>query len=647
MSAQPEYERDDGPGLKADRNIVLSRQWATDLFASFAALKSAIWERHGQRLKECFGDDARKLFDEAFESVRALVDASGRDESESLRLRFHCPAWMAQQFKSRALFPKGAGEEEEARLRARLTRQWGRTGWQPLHLVQCATGLPFFRRDVLPFDMNRAREAAVYVNEFTDLLLDVRRRARASRRRHTVWRYEQAARDALTAFVSREGFEPYAPDWSPEVKVAPEAAAETDPEEDGPTVKVESIALRAAARAARIAAQLPAEETDACAVLFFERLVETWEAETGRVFPLVPPVLRRADSDESAGVSSCASPQGEIYDFPAKNDDSGLPTQDNLSAVECVEYEPEPEPRGVSLADAEAAAHACISVGVRAAKVVIIDDTKGRGEPGSCTLAEDVTMAELLERLPGYLERNRRSPVGSFTVRLRDKDDTHLIQLDDCPPEVAEVLSPLAFLIHATSPGNAQAWLALADDLTWEEYDELRYRLLNGPLKEMGTNGGAYGSTRWPGSLNRKPKRRYTDGESPRVQLLRINAGRRVSAAELEAAGLLAPPRPKPSAEEVRRIKTRLVDPNDWPDMNQFLAECDGDRSRAESKWCVRALYMGHSQSDVEAELERIGEKARVRRRDGYVRKTVASAAAWVGLNPARETPAQRDRGTL
>jgi hypothetical protein len=103
----------------------------------------------------------------------------------------------------------------------------------------------------------------------------------------------------------------------------------------------------------------------------------------------------------------------------------------------------------------------------------------------------------------------------------------------------------------------------------------------------------------------------------------------------------------------VRAIMSRLPDPNDWPDMNQYLAECDGDRSRAESKWCVRALGMGHTRHAVEAELEHIGEKARVRRRDNYVRETVEKAAQWVGMNPRREVTRHtqhvnaRARGTI
>jgi len=641
--------------LRADTNTLRARRWASDLFASHAALKSAVWELYGARLKECFRDEAKKIHDEAFETIRALVDASGRDDSASLRIRFHCPAWMAQQFKSRTLFPKDSSQEEKRRIRGRLERQWNRTGWKPLNLLQSATGLPFFRREVEDFSPNIAPKAAAYVNEYTDLLLDTRHRARAFRHKHTVWKYEQAARVTLRAYAERKDFRHYAPEWRPPAPATP-ATPKEETDEQEPTAKVESIASRSAAKAAKIIAELPAEEADACALLFVERAAQAWEKQTGREWPLSAPVLRRTDNEkttDAAGPTSCVSAPTEDCEIPSKAEENTPDHTDNLSAIEALEFEPYKEPRGVSLADAEAAAHACISVGAERLKVVFIDDTKERGDPGSCTLAEDVTPAELLQKLPAYLERNRRSPVESFTVRLRRKEDTRLIQLDDCPPEVVERLSSFAFLVHATSPGNAQAWLALADEFTHEQYDELRYRLLNGPLKATGTNGGAYGSTRWPGSLNRKPKRRYADGESPRVQLLRISAGRRVTVAELEATGLLAAPRPKPSAADMRAIRSRLPDPKDWPDMNQYLAECDGDRSRAESKWCVRAISMGHPLHAVEAELERIGEKARVRRRDNYVRETVENAAQWVGMNPRREvapsphTAPARVRGTI
>lgn len=618
--------------LLADTNTVRSRQWASDLFASHAALKSAVQEMYGDRMKECFGPKAEKVLSEAFETVRALVDASGRDDSESLRLRFHCAAWMAQQFKSRYIFPKNADEEERKRIRGSLARQWGRTGWSPLHLMQCATGLSFFRRDVVPFEMNRAREAAVFENEYTDLLLDVRRRARAFRSKHTVWRYEQAARVALRAYVTREGFRHYAPDWQPEPKAKAEMPAVEEAEEDAPTVKVESIALRAAARAAKIAATLPPAESDACAVLFFERLAETWEMGTGRAFPYVPPVLRRGDNEkrgDAESASSCASPTVDGHEYPAKNEDYLSSPHDNLSAVEVFEFEAEEEARGQSIAEAEATVTACALVGVDKMLVVFVDDTAANFEQG-CTFSEYVTPSDFHEKLPGYLERNRISAVESMTVRIRFRDDFRFLQLDDCPPAALCTLAPLSFLQLATSPGNGQSWLALDDELDEGGYRELKYRLFTtGPLGKLGVNGGAHGSVRWPGSLNRKPKRRFADGESPRVQLLRAAPGRVVTVANLEEAGLLGPLPKKSTPAQVASIKSRLP-LEGWPDINDYLARTD-DRSNPECSWAMRAIGLGFPRQSVIEKLLEVGPKARERGRD-YAELTVSRACEFVGV---------------
>lgn len=639
MSTTPEtFAADDAvsfeESLRPDANTLRARQWASDLFASHAALGSAVWEMYGSRLKECFGSESVKIHAEAFESIRALVDASGRDDSGSLRIRFHCPAWMAQQFKARTLSPKEASEEDKKRMRAALTRQWSRAGWLPLHLLQCATGLPFFRRDVVPFDVNRNRQAAVYENEYTDLLLETRRRARAFRAKHTVWRYQQAAQGALCAYVGSDNFRHYAPEWQPALNApnaAPESSAGEDAEDDEPTVKIESIALRAGARAAKIAAQLPTEEVDACAVLFLERVVEAWGKETGRVFPLVPPVIRRADNEKTSEATSRASALSESSDFPAKDKGSTPAPQDNLSAVACLGFEPEEEPRGVRLAEAEATVRVAASVGVERMFVVFVDDTVTNFKEG-CNFSEYITPSEFQQKLPAYLERNRLSPVESMIVRIRFKGDFRFLQLDDCPPAALDVLTPLSFFQAATSPGNGQSWLALAGEFDEGAYRDLRYRLLTtGPLGELGVNGGAHGSVRWPGSLNRKPKRRYADGESPRVQLLRAAPGLVITVADLDAAGLLGKPPAKLSRSELREIKSRIPSSSDWPDMDYYLSVCDGDRSRAESKWCVRAVSMGHPLASIEAELERIGSKARLRRRDNYVRETVQNAARFIG----------------
>jgi hypothetical protein len=673
VSAQPDHRPDGGQTYQeqfcADERLLEGRRLVGDLLGAFNGIREAVWRECRDALVLTEGDElkARRVCEDAFAAIAALIEAAGADDSKSLRRRFRLSAAQAEKYRRRGLvLAPGLSDEDKRRQLATWGHSWRSKSWRAVHRLQRVCHLPFVTKESDPFEANREKRAAVYTDNATDLLMAVRKTVKSQRR--TVRRMDIAVARVLADFrrdlahvcedpQNCQRPHPYAPEWSPAVPDdGPPAgtAGGSDDGEDSPTMLVEGIVTRAALKAGKIVRELPPDELDACALLFLERAGDAWLKATGRPLPTLPPCVTRADSDDlglDAEPTLRVSAQDEVGDFSAEIEEIAPGDAEKFSAsvpaVEELEFDPEPEPRGVSLADAELTAHACISVGVREVKVVFIDDTKERGAPGSCTLAEAVTTAELLERLPTYLERNSRERVQSFTVRLRRKEDTRLIQLDDCPPDVVERLSSLAFLIHATSPRNAQAWLALAEDLTWEQYEELRYRLLNGPLKATGTNGGAYGSTRWPGSLNRKLKRRYADGESPRVQLLRVNAGRRVLAAELEAAGLLAPPRPKPSADEVRRIKTRLVDPDDWPDMNQFLAECDGDRSRAESKWCVRALYMGHSQYDVEAELERIGRKASVRRRDGYVRKTVASAAAWVGLNPARETSTLRDRGTL
>jgi hypothetical protein len=197
-------------------------------------------------------------------------------------------------------------------------------------------------------------------------------------------------------------------------------------------------------------------------------------------------------------------------------------------------------------------------------------------------------------------------------------------------------LAPFAFLQVATSPGNGQTWLALPKGLTPEQYNELRRRLLS-QLKPTGANGGAYGSIRFPGSLNCKPKRRYADGEACRVQLLRAAPGRVVTEADLDAAGLLAPATPAPTPAELSTIKTRFP-VEGFPDMKAEIAATGGDRSRGEFAWCMKSLRRGFPPNIVEDELRRAGDKARTRQRDNYARETVEKAARVVGLNPSNRS---------
>ncbi len=502
------------------------------------------------------------------------------------------------------------------------------------------TACSLFERDAIPYNENRDGEPTAYTDHLTDLLIATIQRSRQSRRKR-VDRMEEAFAQCLKEFRADGRVPVYAPEWQPEPKTenVPEPKAEGDDAE--PTVKVESIVRGVARRSAKIAEPLTDEETDALGLAALVWFAEEWEKRTGR--PLrVPPVLEEADIEFSgapAEPTSCASAQGANRDFPAKTEEPTLRPPDNMSAgspaYDYMEFEPEEEPRGIDLGAAEMAVAACASVGIERVKVVVVDDEKPDGHPERITHSRGLTIEEFRRELPQLLERNRASASESLTVRIRFKGDTRWLRVDDCTPEVAELLAPFSFFQVATSPGSYQSWVAFVEGTTEAEYEEGRYRLLGGPIKASGANGGAHGAVRWPGSQNKKPSRKYSDGESPRVQLLRVAAGRMVTLGELERAGLLGPPKPKPRPDQSRAIRGRFPGANEWPDMAHYLAQTGGDRSRAESKWCVKALSVGHPRVSVVAELNYIGAKAGLRRGDDYAQTTVDKAAAWLGMNPS------------
>ncbi len=625
---------------EADQKTLAARRWISDVLAASAAVMAYLREVHGEELARLYGQEqAEEIWRNAAAAYRALIDAARRaDDGRSRLRRFSLPSWAAEAYRRRVLIPRGLTEQDERRIKGTLARAWRRDGWADVHRLQRVTQLALFERAAPEFKANRERKAADYIDHLTDLLAQVMRLAKQQGRRYGVPRFRLAARKYVEEF--RASHQPYAPDWKPTGPAGEQKVSQPRGEEAPATERLEQLAVRAGRSCGALAAGLPEEEIDAAGMLLLERLAAEWEKATGHALPLRR-VLTMADSsendpaaaDSSADADRAFSPD-ETDDFPAKTDESaGAPADiqsaEGVPAYEVREHDPEPEPRGVSRDEAEAAARAFASVGVGRLKVVFVDDTKGRNDPANCVCAEEVTVPEFVERLPLYLERTDQAPAVSMTVRAHFKGETRLLQLDDCPAEVLALVEPFTFIHFATSPGSAQAWIALADDLTPEQYDGLRRRLLK-RLEPTGANGGAYGALRWPGSLNRKPKRRYPDGESPRVQLLRAAYGRRASAAEQEAAGLLAPPRPKPSSEAARAIRGRFPGADEWPDMAQYLVETGGDRSRAESKWAVRALSLGHPRAAVEAELIRIGGKAGARRRDNYVRETVEKAARWL-----------------
>ena len=105
------------------------------------------------------------------------------------------------------------------------------------------------------------------------------------------------------------------------------------------------------------------------------------------------------------------------------------------------------------------------------------------------------------------------------------------IQLDDLAADQLPALAPAVFLTLETSPGNFQAWLALAG----REDKDFARRVRQG----TGADATASGATRVAGSLNFKDK--YAP-DFPRVAIREARAGRMTTAAELDELGLVAPP---------------------------------------------------------------------------------------------------------
>jgi hypothetical protein len=265
-----------------------------------------------------------------------------------------------------------------------------------------------------------------------------------------------------------------------------------------------------------------------------------------------------------------------------------------------------------------------VSVGAEDVVAVVVDDALPYGE--NKVDDDHLDVDKFRRALPYYLEHNLDNPTHSLCGRPRGP--RRLIQVDDCALEVARLLLPFAFLAVMTSPGNFQVWVALSDAIPDDEEFRAQkrrlYKQLNPKADKKGPNGGAHGSIRWPGTLNRKPKRRYADGESPRVQLVGVTPGRTVSLAELDDAGLLAPPPRCATPEEVRELKVKLPS-GGWPDINDYLSRA-GDRSGPECGWAMAAFKRGFPRHAIISKLKEIGPKAKTRG-DEYAEQTVA--AAW------------------
>lgn len=212
------------------------------------------------------------------------------------------------------------------------------------------------------------------------------------------------------------------------------------------------------------------------------------------------------------------------------------------------------------------------------------------------------------------------------------------VQLDDLKAQdQLDRVRPAACVMHETSPGNSQAWIAVSGAPTSkEEFKEFTRRV----RRAVGGNDkSASHATRLAGTENWKLK--YLPNP-PTVKILEANPGRVMTPSQLESLGLLAPAEPAQSSSVVdfhpRRAYPSQGRERNWPDYQRCLAGAplNGEgtgpsRSHADFFWCKMAAQRHWAAEEIEHKLLEVSEKTRESVRngdDGYVSVTVQNAIA-------------------
>jgi len=222
------------------------------------------------------------------------------------------------------------------------------------------------------------------------------------------------------------------------------------------------------------------------------------------------------------------------------------------------------------------------------------------------------------------------------------------IQLDDLrTPEQLEQVRPAAFIIHATSPGSYQAWLAISGEPEDKEAFKTLTRRVRAAIGVDSNDKSASHATRLAGTENFKTK---YGPDFPTVQIVEAHPGRVMTVEQLEHMGLVAAPEPEIAAAAftsrtgqgrggAQRVRSDKV----WPNYAISLAGAPPnhsgngpDRSLADFAWCMTALDWGWSIEETAAKLAEVSEKARERVQcgdKGYPVVTAGNAAAAVERN--------------
>jgi hypothetical protein len=646
--------------LTADALTVAARKKGSAFAASF----NAVFRRSG------IPEACRKL-DLDLNEIKALyltmIDAAQRAEYEaesagvpcSKRRRFKCAAYMMECFHKRVLPPLDLAAEEKEKWINSRARQWRRR-FERVHLAQCFTHLPFFVAEKGVADAKQ-KQASHYIDHLTDVVSDTAMRA-ARMRGEPIGRYNRAATEALAAF--RETVKPYAPEWTlyDQVDDAPKPAAA--PKVVDPWKQVKRAAREMVKEALRVVREQGLTPEQAIA----RRMELQAEIETAWTRAQEPPdTPEDGNAPEEAtppGTSNPLSPCDTTTDTPEMD---APPTNLDRTPVSYLNHEKTQNHSanlqtvsGVGATnfsnptdEATRAVEVFESVGCKMFKAVFVGIYPIAGEAEKLGSepkqnGASITGAEIKLRLAEYIKRNQEQ---NHNVALRAWGA--IIQVDDCTAQIMERLKPFAFLITETSPGNYQVWLALpktfigADGKINEEGKAIRKRLLK-KFEERGefANGGAYGSTRLPGTLNIKEK---YQGSFPQIHVVYVAMGRITTPEELEQAGLLAdaPASPVLTLVESSRYRNSNL-PTGWPDYQYYVSRApakeDGqpNLNSADESFVVRCLALGHPRYSVGAKLRTLRDKAA--NRADYVERTLNAAESWLASQPVQNG---RERMTI
>jgi hypothetical protein len=221
-------------------------------------------------------------------------------------------------------------------------------------------------------------------------------------------------------------------------------------------------------------------------------------------------------------------------------------------------------------------------------------------------------------------------------------DKVHFVQLDDLDTSGLSRVREAAFMTLETSPGNHQAWIAVAGLPTPQEAKDFARRLRKGTNADL----TASGATRVAGTSNFK--RKY-EPDFPTIRMVDAVPGRTMTPNQLETLGLVAPPEPvviqATAPARVSRRSDAAIRARKWPDYERCLlgappnhGDTGPDTSRADFTWCMTALDWGFDNAETTAKLMEVSAKAK---ENGlrYAALTTQNAAAAVerkGLKTGR-----------